>query len=427
MTKTIYPKGVENHGGFLRIHFQYQGVRVREALGIPDTAKNRKVAGEMRANVVYEVKTGAFVYQRTFPTSVHLSKFGDTREELTVKQMAERWLAVKETEISRNTLASYKTRLTTCLGILGESKFIRGLKTEDIQKMRLMLLKGSYVFGRNRNMTGSGRSVAYVNTCMSDIYSLFKFAHENGYADRNIVSSLSPLKKDKPKPDPLTRDEFHRFSASCNSRQIRNLWSLAVYTGLRHGELCALAWEDIDLQAGLITVRRNLTVLGDFTPPKTNAGERKVYLIRAAAEILRDQMELTRMHPAREVTILSREYGRSEQEELTFVFNPKVNAINFKSDSYYTVSSLPQTWRAAVKKAGIKYRKPYQSRHTYACWSLSAGANPNFIASQMGHANAQMVYQVYGSWMSENDEAQMSLLNEKLNDFVPSLSHSKAV
>jgi integrase len=45
----------------------------------------------------------------------------------------------------------------------------------------------------------------------------------------------------------------------------------------------------------------------------------------------------------------------------------------------------------------------------------------------MGHANAQMVYQVYGSWMSENDEAQMSLLNEKLNDFVPSMSHSKAV
>jgi integrase len=45
----------------------------------------------------------------------------------------------------------------------------------------------------------------------------------------------------------------------------------------------------------------------------------------------------------------------------------------------------------------------------------------------MGHANAQMVYQVYGSWMKENDEAQRSLLNEKLNDFVPSLSHIKAI
>lgn len=53
-------------------------------------------------------------------------------------------------------------------------------------------------------------------------------------------------------------------------------------------------------------------------------------------------------------------------------------------------------------------------------------ANPNFIASQMGHAIAQMVYQVYGSWMKENAEAQRSLINEKLNEFAPLVSHTKA-
>jgi integrase len=37
----------------------------------------------------------------------------------------------------------------------------------------------------------------------------------------------------------------------------------------------------------------------------------------------------------------------------------------------------------------------------------------------MGHANAQMVYQVYGSWMQDNNSAQMMLLNEKLNEFAP--------
>lgn len=36
-----YPTGVENHGGKLRIWFVYKGVRVRENLGVPDTAKNR--------------------------------------------------------------------------------------------------------------------------------------------------------------------------------------------------------------------------------------------------------------------------------------------------------------------------------------------------------------------------------------------------
>lgn len=423
----VYPKGVENHGGFLRISFQYQGVRVRESLGIPDTVKNRKSAGELRANVVYEIKTGAFNYQRAFPNSQNLSRFCAVSEELTINEMANRWLQVKETEISRNTLASYKTRLTTCIGIIGGERMMRAIRTEDVQRLRMELLKGDYVYGRGRNMHRKGRSVAYVNTCMSDLYSLFKFAHENGYADRNVVATLSPLKKDKPQPDPLTRDEFTRLIDACQTRQIKNFWSLAVYSGMRHGELCALSWEDVDLVKGTITVKRNLTTQGDFTPPKTSSGVRTIFLIDAAVKILKDQLELTRMREEVSITLLSREYGRSSQETITFVFNPKVNAVNKASDNYYTIASIPQTWRSAVKKSGITYRKPYQSRHTYACWSLSAGANPNFIASQMGHVNAQMVYQVYGSWMKENDEAQRSILNEKLNDFAPSLPHAKAI
>ena len=49
MAKSAYPTGVENHGGTLRIWFIYKGSRVRGSLGVPDTPKNRKVAGELRA------------------------------------------------------------------------------------------------------------------------------------------------------------------------------------------------------------------------------------------------------------------------------------------------------------------------------------------------------------------------------------------
>jgi len=151
-----------------------------------------------------------------------------------------------------------------------------------------------------------------------------------------------------------------------------DLWSLAVYTGLRHGELCALAWEDIDLKKWTISVNRNLTKNGDFTPPKTDSGFRTVYLIKAARDVIRDQMELTRMRKSISVSIAGREYGKSEKEELTFIFNPKVNAVNHSSNDYYAVTSIFQTWRAAMIKAGLRLRKAYQSRHTYACWSLSA-------------------------------------------------------
>lgn len=69
---------------------------------------------------------------------------------------------------------------------------------------------------------------------------------------------------------------------------------------------------------------------------------------------------------------------------------------------------------SAMRRAGLQYRKVYHSRHTYTCWSLAAGANPNFIAAQMGHATAQMVYTVYGAWMADNNQSQVDILSQRL-------------
>ncbi|EFM2753931.1 site-specific integrase, partial [Escherichia coli] len=52
---------------------------------------------------------------------------------------------------------------------------------------------------------------------------------------------------------------------------------------------------------------------------------------------------------------------------------------------------------------------------------------PAFIANQMGHADAQMVFQVYGKWMSENNNAQVALLNTQLSKFAPTMPHNEAM
>ena len=70
---------------------------------------------------------------------------------------------------------------------------------------------------------------------------------------------------------------------------------------------------------------------------------------------------------------------------------------------------------------GIPHRKSYESRHTYACWALSAGANPNFIAAQMGHTSAQMVYSVYGKWMTDNNDNQLAILNANFGGNAPQM------
>ncbi len=65
-------------------------------------------------------------------------------------------------------------------------------------------------------------------------------------------------------------EEFAKLM-SVLSGQSHNMWKFAVYSGLRHGEIAALAWEDIDLKAGTVSVSRNLNALGMFGPPKTQA------------------------------------------------------------------------------------------------------------------------------------------------------------
>ncbi|EKD73099.1 MAG: hypothetical protein ACD_45C00462G0002 [uncultured bacterium] len=54
-----------------------------------------------------------------------------------------------------------------------------------------------------------------------------------------------------------------------------------------------------------------------------------------------------------------------------------------------------------VKKAGVRYRNPYQTRHTYASMLLSAGENPLWVAKQMGHQNTEMIIKHYGRWIPD--------------------------
>ena len=59
-------------------------------------------------------------------------------------------------------------------------------------------------------------------------------------------------------------------------------------------------------------------------------------------------------------------------------------------------------WLPIMERAGIKYRNPYQIRHTYASTMLTAGANPWYIASQLGHEDVEMVFRTYGKFIRED-------------------------
>jgi len=341
-----------------------------------------------------------------------------------VKELEEKWLDLKKMEISSNALNRYESVVRNVVPRIGEGRLVASVTKEELLYIRKDLLTGHQAPMKGKN-PAKGRSVVTVNYYMTTIAGMFQFAADHGYLEASPFEGIKPLKKARVEPDPLTRDEFIRLIDACRHQQTKNLWSLAVYTGVRHGELLSLAWEDIDLKAGTITVRRNYTKLGEFTLPKTEAStNRVIHLIEPAVSVLRNQAEMTRLGKQHRIDVQLREYGRTERHDCTFVFNPQLVRRSEQVGFVYKVDSIGDSWDAAVKRAGIRHRKAYQSRHTYACWSLSAGANPSFIASQMGHASAQMVFNVYGAWMADSSSEQIAMLNQKLAAFAPSMPHS---
>ncbi|SST08222.1 phage integrase [Acinetobacter baumannii] len=156
----------------------------------------------------------------------------------------------------------------------------------------------------------------------------------------------------------------------------------ALWTGLRTSELVALDWADIDWVRGEVMISRAMTQAagGEAEVTKTAAGRRSVKLLRPALEAL------------------------TAQKAHTFLADEEVFQNPRTLERWAGDQPIRKTmWHPAMKKAGVRYRRPYQTRHTYASMMLSAGEHPMWVAKQMGHSDWTMIARVYGRWMPSAD------------------------
>jgi integrase len=64
-----------------------------------------------------------------------------------------------------------------------------------------------------------------------------------------------------------------------------------------------------------------------------------------------------------------------------------------------------QVWKPALKKAGLKYRTPYQTRHTFATLALSQGEDIGWVQNMLGHSSLQMIFTRYYAWIPRKTRA----------------------
>ncbi|WP_049117387.1 site-specific integrase [Klebsiella pneumoniae] len=411
------PVGVEIHGKKIRISFIYRGTRCREVLqGWTPTPANIRKAGNLRAVIISEIQLGKFDYASHFPESKAVKKFTTAQKITTYEELCDTYSEAKKLEVSNASYLRVLSRISTLKMVVGSNTPISEIQHSDLLRYRAELLNGEVINSSMPWLNKAGRAVSTVNGLMNTLTGMLELAHKSNFIKHAPHEGVKMLKRSKKDPDPLLQSEYDAFMSALPPKAAL-LWTIAIHTGLRHGELAALAWEDIDLQRGEIRVARNRTDEGLFVPPKTDAGFRTITLVQPALDALRQQFKLTGALAKTKIDFHHREHGLIEQQSWRFVFIPSSNS-RVKGGCFAT-TSLAHSWNRGLAAAGVRARRPYQSRHTFACWMLTAGANPSFIASQMGHANAKMVYEVYGRWIGEMDRSQIDLLNSKLHTATP--------
>ena len=160
-------------------------------------------------------------------------------------------------------------------------------------KVKLKNLTAAHVRGLYRQKLDAGlspRSVQYVHVTL---HKALKQAIADALMPRNVTEAVKPPQVRRKEMQPLTAEQVKVLFEAAKGDRLEALYVLAVTAGLRQGELLALKWDDVDMEAGTLKVRRTLTTAKGgpvLSAPKTRGSRRTVKLSPTALEALRSHL-----------------------------------------------------------------------------------------------------------------------------------------
>ncbi|MFH7043698.1 tyrosine-type recombinase/integrase [Paucibacter sp. JuS9] len=357
----------------IQVAFSFRGTECRELLPpAPITQSALTYAGGLRAEILRKIADDTFHYPDYFPKSSRAKQL-DSGRRTSMRTLLDRQLDLYERQhengaLSPSTLDGYR----------------KAINSERMKFWDEMAL-GEVTPSKLRDWIGAlGVTPKRARNLLTPLRSVFEDALNDELIDYNPFDriALGKLLRQTTKAsdyevDPFTAAERATLldHARADERPMLQFW---MNTGLRPGELMALRWGKVDWVANKARIDRNLVAKTE-KGPKTAAGIRDVDLNADA------------------IAGLTAQKGASFLAGEHIWLNPR-NGMAWETDA-----QIRRTlWEPLCKRSGVRYRNPYQVRHSYASALLTAGANPWYVAQQLGHVDVQMVFRVYGKFISQD-------------------------
>lgn len=364
--------GVEARATSIRIFFVWQNHRYRETLTlngqpIKPTPANLRYAERTAAEIRDRIRLGSFAIADFFPDSARAGQ--QSKSQATFDQVARVWLKTKG-RLAQKTQDQYDDAIKVWARLFGADTPIA-----SITHTKIASVIGSQPWA----------SAKLLNNYLIPLRGVFDLASRDlGFA--NPMAGIENSRHQPPQPDPLTREEARAVLAYMSEQydpRVACYFTFAFATGMRPEEIIALRWSDIDWRTATARVERARTA-GTTKPLKTYHA-RDVDLVAVALQALRGMKPWTFMA------------GPD-----TDVFQSPITGRPWYDDR----SQRDNFWTPTMRRLGIRSRRAYATRHTYATAALVAGVNPAYIARQLGHKNSRLLFTTYSKWIDGADRGR---------------------
>jgi integrase len=308
---------------------------------------------------------------------------------LTVGEYLDRWLKDIEETVRQSTFERHESLVELHI-------------KPALGQIKLKDLNAAQVRWFHRDRLDSGLAPATIHKLNAVIHKALKAAVDDGLIPRNAAAGLKLPKLSREEIDPLSSEEARWLLEAVRGERLEALYVLAINTGMRQGELLALKWDDVDLGAGLIRVRRTLTKAdAAYTTgePKTKKSRRAIRLTSGAVSALRTHLD-RQLEEMERMGSLYQPGGLVFATEVGTIINPS----NLRNRSF----------KPLLKAANLRTIRFHDLRHTCATLLLSKNVNPKIVSEMLGHASVSITLDTYSHLMPDMQEKAAKALEEML-------------
>ena len=372
--------------------FVFDGKRYRPTLPIAPTETNLRRARERLKGIKARIDAGTFRFVDEFPDYKlrdELKAMAPNSSGRTCREVFDGFLAHCDMLVEMNSLAfstvnGYRRILNAVWApAIGEDVF------EEVTYSRLSAIAAAHT-----------RKKKTYNNIVSALRCAFEFGYKDHPRNHNPATGLDTLritKKDRPPIDPFTIEEGEKIIAASHAEfgaAHGNYEEFRFFTGLRQSEQIALTVHDCDTTKGTIAINKAI-VLGKEKDRTKTREDRDITLCGRALQVLKRQLELR-------ATLA--QAGKLQHERVFFQEDgaPIVN-LSYPYDR----------WRYVLESRKLRYREPYNARHSYISWRLMIGANVLLVAQEDGHS-VQTMLSTYAAWTKGATETDVERIKQAM-------------